>query len=365
MSKVAIVGDFHLGVAPNNSLKFETLFESQQRFFTECLIPVLKARKIDTIIFTGDLYDQRRRIDSKIAQYVEGLFQNELKDFKCIVLQGNHDTYYKDDLTVTSLSNIWSKSNVTAITKITPMELFGVKFLFVPWLTSSMSEKFIENVDKVAGRFQYVVGHFETMGFPFEAGSICTNGMNPEILYNNFKNTISGHFHTQSFKEVNGNSIHYVGTPFQLTFADAKEDKGFFILDVHTNEREFVLNNSSSKFIKFRTREEIAEFQTLENYFVEFEYKEGLKEDELYIIEKEVIAKKPISYKAYVRIADSVDEINSEKTPEEVKIFEDMSVAIHSENMISMTKVFLEANPYHDPEMVIEVIEEIRASISG
>jgi hypothetical protein len=42
-----------------------------------------------------------------------------------------------------------------------------------------------------------------------------------------------------------------------------------------------------------------------------------------------------------------------------------MSVAIHSENMISMARVFLEANPYDDPEMVLEVIEEIRASISG
>lgn len=365
MSKIAIVGDFHLGIAPNNSLKFEVLFESQKRFFTETLIPVLTSRGIDTIIFTGDLYDQRRRVDSKISQYVEGLFQNELKNFKCIVIQGNHDTYYKDDLTVTSLSNIWSKPNVTAITKITPMELKGVKFLFVPWLTTSMSQSFEENVSKVAGKFKYVVGHFETMGFPFEAGSICTNGMNPEILYNNFENTISGHFHTESYKEVNGNSIHYVGTPFQLTFADTNERKGFHILDVVTNEREFIENTASCRFVKLKSRSDLENYQTLKNCFVEYEYKEGTSEEELYIVEKEAISKNPVSYKAYLKVIDRIEDINSDKTPEEVKIFEDMSVAIHSENMISMAKVFLEANPYNDPEMVIEVIEEIRASISG
>ncbi|MFA5403685.1 MAG: metallophosphoesterase [Ignavibacteria bacterium] len=365
MSKIAIVGDFHLGIAPNNSLKFEVLFESQKRFFTETLIPVLTERGIDTIIFTGDLYDQRRRIDSKIAQFVEGLFQNELKNFKCIVLQGNHDTYYKDDLTITSLSNIWSKPNVTAITKITPMEIKGVKFLLVPWLTSTMSQSFEENVNKVSGKFKYVVGHFETVGFPFEAGSICTNGMNPDILFNNFENTISGHFHTQSYRELNGHSIHYVGTPFQLTFADATEKKGFHILDVVTNEREFIENTSSSRFVKLKSRSDIEKYPTLQNCFVELEYIDGTTEDELYIIEKEVLSKNPVSYKAYLKVIDSVDEINSDKTPEEVKIFEDMSVAIYSENMVSMTRVFLEANPYDDEEMVLEVIEEIRASISG
>lgn len=365
MSKIAVVGDFHLGVSPNNSLKFETLFESQRKFFTECLIPELISREIDTILFTGDLYDQRRRIDSKIAQYVEGLFQNDLKDFKCIVLQGNHDTYYKDDLSVTSLSNIWSKPNVTAVTSIRPIELFGVKCLLVPWLTTAMRQTFEDNADKVNGRFQYVFGHFEAVGFPFEAGSICTEGMNPEILYKNFKHTISGHFHTQSYKEINGHTIHYVGTPFQLTFADASEAKGFHIIDLHTNERIFVENKSSSRFFKFNNRDELSNMESLENYFVEFEYKEGIKEDELFVIEKEVLSKKPISYRAYQKVVDSVDDVNSDKSPEEVKIFEDMSVAIHSENMISMTRVFLEANPYDDPEMVIEVIEEIRASISG
>lgn len=365
MHKVAIVGDLHLGVSPNNSLKFEVIFESQKSFFRECLIPELKSRGIKKIIFTGDLYDQRRRVDSQITQYVEELFEKELKEFECIIIQGNHDTYYKDELTITSLSNIWSKSNVTVITKITPKEIYNKKFLFVPWLTSELETLFVENASKASGKFEYVIGHFETVGFQYEAGNISVSGLDPEIFYKNFKNTISGHFHTQSYKEVNGNSIHYVGTPFQLTFGDTGETKGFTILDVDTNKREFIENTSSSKFIRIKGRAELSKYETLKNCFVELKYPEGTTDDELFIIEKEAMAKEPITYKAYLMVADKLEDLISDKSEEEIKVFEDMSTAINSENMIEMTKVFLQAQKYDDPEMVLELILDIRAKITG
>lgn len=364
-NKIAVVGDFHLGIAPNNQLKFEVLFESQSRFFTDCLLPKLASEGIDTIIFTGDLYDQRRRPDSKVSQYVEWLFQVLLKDYKCIILQGNHDTYYKDDLEVTALSNIWSKPNVTVISKITPMDIKGVKFLFVPWLTTALHETFVSNVSKISGKFQYAVGHFEAVGFPFEGGSICTDGLDPSILYNNFKHTISGHFHAQSYKEFNGSSIHFVGTPFPLTFADADETKGFFILDPTTNEREFVENTSSAKFVKIKGKADVQKYETLENCFVEFEYPESLSKEELYLIEADIKSKNPITFRSYIEIAKRSEDIKLDRTPEEIKMFEDMNMAIHSENIISMTTVFMEANPYPDPEMVFDILEDFRAKISG
>ena len=102
----------------------------------------------------------------------------------------------------------------------------------------------------------------------------------------------------------------------------------------------------------------------MKNCFVELNTKKELRRRIIYR-RKRSYFKNPVSYKAYLKVIDRIEDINSDKTPEEVKIFEDMSVAIHSENMISMARVFLEANPYDDPEMVLEVIEEIRASISG
>lgn len=366
MSKVAFVGDMHFGLSPNNSLKFEIIFESQKRFISNCLIPTLKAQGIKDIVFVGDIYDQRRRVDSLISQYIEDIFQNELADFNCIVVQGNHDTYYKDDLSVSALSNIKSKSNVRVVSKITPIELYGKKFLFTPWLTTELSEQFIGNVSKISGKFDYLVGHFETIGFPFEGGDICLEGIDPAILYSNFKRTISGHFHTQTFKEMNGSYIHYLGTPYQLTFAECGEVKGFHIFDLDADVSTFVENTHSAKFIRVNyPRDSVDSGFDIEGNFVELRYDEKTTDDELFVVESKIRAMNPASFKSYMNVPDKIEDMISDRTEEDVKIFEDMTVAIISENMISMTKVFLEAKPYHDPEIVLELIEEIRATVTG
>lgn len=364
MSNIAVVGDLHLGMSPNNSLKFESIFESQKNFLKECLIPELRSRSIETVIFTGDLYDQRKRVDSKILQFVEGFFENDMKDFKCIIIQGNHDTYFKDDLEVTSLSNIWSKTNVKVINKITAINLYGVNCLLVPWLTSNMVEGFSDNAFKVSGKYEYVIGHFETVGFPFESGDICTEGLNPEVLYKNFKNTISGHFHTQSYKEFGENNIHYVGTPYQLTFADCGEVKGFHIVNLSNGSREFIENTKSSKFIRVKNKKELNSYDSFTNCFVEFHYNDDVSKEDLFIVEKTLTDKGALYYKFFKSSSASNTE-TVDRSAEEIKNMEQMSAAIHSESMISMAKVFMEVNHCEDPEMVLEIIEEIKSSISG
>lgn len=366
MRKIAFVGDMHFGLSPNNSLKFETIFESQKRFIKHVLIPTLRNYGVEIIVFVGDIYDQRRRVDSLISQYIEDLFENELKDFKCIVVQGNHDTYYREDLSVSALSNIKSKSNVTVINKITPIELYDKKFLFVPWLTTELSEKFIANAPKIKDRYDYLVGHFETVGFPFEGGDICLEGIDPMILMENFPRTISGHFHTQTYKESEGRYIHYIGTPYQLTFAECGEVKGFHIFDLEEDTSEFFQNFESSEFVKIHyPKQSLDTISGIEGNFVELKYDESTTEDELFVLESKIRAMNPASFKSYMNVPDRIEDMITDRTEEDVKIFEDMTVAIISENMVSMTKVFLEAKPYNDPEMVLEMIEEIRATVSG
>lgn len=364
--KIAAVGDLHFGISPNNSLKFDTMFESQKRFVTEVLIPTLIKENIKIVLFMGDVYDQRRRVDSSISQFVEYMFEVLLADFECIIVQGNHDTYLKDELTISSLSNIWSKKNVKVHQKIESREIYGKNFLFVPWLTPKLEETFVRNAPKFAGKFDYVVGHFETIGFPFEGGDVCTVGLDADVLIKNFKHTISGHFHTQTYRKVGDGSIHYIGTPYQLTFADSGEVKGFHIIDLDTDERTFIRNDASSEFYKISYTElDVENLSHLRNAFVEMKYPEGTPEAELFIVETKIREQSPVSFKSYAYLPDRIQDMLGTDSEAEVKIFEDMTVAITSEDMSSMTKVFLEAKPYEDPEMVLEMIEEIRARISG
>jgi hypothetical protein len=61
--------------------------------------------------------------------------------------------------------------------------------------------------------------------------------MSPAIL-SRFDTVYSGHFHCKQSEK----NVSYLGTPYQITFSDLKERKGFHILDTETRELEFIEN---------------------------------------------------------------------------------------------------------------------------
>jgi DNA repair exonuclease SbcCD nuclease subunit len=68
-------------------------------------------------------------------------------------------------------------------------------------------------------------------------GQMMDHGMDPK-LFKRFKAVYTGHYHHKSSK---GN-IHYMGSPYEMTWADCGDVKGFHVLDTDTLELEFVPN---------------------------------------------------------------------------------------------------------------------------
>jgi hypothetical protein len=60
-------------------------------------------------------------------------------------------------------------------------------------------------------------------------------GMDP-TMFANFPLTLTGHYH---HKNSLGN-IHYLGCPYEITWADLDDQKGFHVLDTETLELEFI-----------------------------------------------------------------------------------------------------------------------------
>ena len=82
-----------------------------------------------------------------------------------------------------------------------------------------------------------VIGHFEIDGFEMYKGAVHDGGM----TYKSFAGVemvLSGHFHHKS----HNHNIHYLGTPYEMTWSDYGDQKGFHIIDTETRELTFVPN---------------------------------------------------------------------------------------------------------------------------
>jgi DNA repair exonuclease SbcCD nuclease subunit len=93
-----------------------------------------------------------------------------------------------------------------------------------------------------------MLGHLPIMGFKLNNKRVNEHGLDTEILFNNYNLVFSGHFHTRSNMQRAERKIEYIGNPYQLTFSDEGDERGFCILDLDTLDYEFINNNTSLKF---------------------------------------------------------------------------------------------------------------------
>jgi DNA repair exonuclease SbcCD nuclease subunit len=80
-------------------------------------------------------------------------------------------------------------------------------------------------------------GHFEIEGFVMHRGAVSEGGLNRN-LFRKFDLTFSGHYHHKSSSD----SIYYLGNPYELTWSDYNDTRGFHILDLDTRNLDFIPN---------------------------------------------------------------------------------------------------------------------------
>jgi hypothetical protein len=105
----------------------------------------------------------------------------------------------------------------------------------MPWICDENEKEIFESIKK--SKAQICFGHFEIAGFEMDKGNVCDHGLDKKAL-NKYDIVLSGHFH---HKSSDGN-ITYVGTPYEMTWSDYNDPKGFHIFDTETRELEFVKN---------------------------------------------------------------------------------------------------------------------------
>ena len=232
--KIAILGDSHFG-ARGDSPHFHKHFK---KFYDEVFFPYLEQNGIEYVIQLGDVFDRRKFVNYQTLKHCREYFFDPLNQpkFKSWLLVGNHDTYYKNTNDVNSLDLLLNQfTNINQVQ--IPMEygFNGTSILMVPWICQENEAEVLKAMEMSTA--QICIGHFEISGFEMHKGAICDTGLDKGI-FDKFDMVISGHFHTRSKR---GNIV-YTGTPYQMTWSDFEDAKGFHILDTSTRELEFVPN---------------------------------------------------------------------------------------------------------------------------
>lgn len=237
--KVAIITDQHFG-ARNDSISFLDFY---QKFYDDTFFPTLIQHNIGTLLILGDTFDRRKYVNFLSLKRTKEMFFDRLLELGIEVhmLAGNHDTYFKNSDSVNSVDLLLKEyPNVNVIDTPKTIEVYGVKICMIPWICSEnyndcMSE--MQNTEALI-----CMGHFEIAGFAMYKG-MASEGLD-RTIFRKFINTFSGHYHHKS----SADGIFYLGNPYQLTWSDYDDVRGFHLYDLIKYELEFIPNPNEMFF---------------------------------------------------------------------------------------------------------------------
>lgn len=234
MSKFIIIGDVHIGAREANM----DVMEHQLRFYEEQLFPFMKANGMKFILQLGDLFDKRKFTNHVVLYWWKKRFFDVMKanGVKFVTILGNHDVAYKNTLEVNTTTLFCEQyDNIIIIDRPTDLNIHGTDFILTPWVCDDNRADIEEAVAVTDAKF--CAGHFEFDGFAISQSQVCTQGEDAEI-YSKFDTVFSGHFHTRSAQK----NVLYTGTPYELTWIDYNDPKGFYVFDTEDDSYEFVRN---------------------------------------------------------------------------------------------------------------------------
>lgn len=255
--KLVILGDSHFG-ARGDSLDFHRYFE---KFYNEVFFPFLLENNIKVVFQLGDLFDRRKFINFNSLFLARKYFFNKLKehDITMHTLLGNHDVAYKNTLEVNSSTLLLNEyDNIKVHDDFTTLNFDGIDIDVVPWLCDDNNDSIFDSINNT--KSQICFGHFEIAGFEMDRGNIIDIGIDKRKL-SKYDMVLSGHFHHKS----NDGHIYYTGTPYEMTWSDYQDEKGFHTFDTHTRELEFI-PNPNCMFRKIVYDDSQTDFEYWKNY---------------------------------------------------------------------------------------------------
>lgn len=246
---IYLLGDLHIGVK-NGSIEW---FNIQRDFLIDWFINEIEKDgfdpDLDILMQAGDWNHVRESTNVRISNLSLDIFNKLSKKFKkgIHIILGNHDVYYKDRTDIHSLKEIDSIfENIHIYETPEVLTINGKhRFLMLPW--EHDNSKISKTIDSYKNKVDYILCHADIKDFKLNKWTKLETGIDRSNL-SNFKKIYSGHIHIrQEYKNMT-----YVGTPFHLDRGDSGNIKGYYKLNVETDDliETFYENTFSPRFIK-------------------------------------------------------------------------------------------------------------------
>lgn len=234
--KIALVTDTHAGVRGDN----QNFAAFQRKFWKDQFYPYLDKHGIKTVIHLGDIADRRKYINFLTAKnlredVIDPAMQRGL-DFHVIL--GNHDVMFKNTNAVNVMDQLfhdYRHPNLHWYADPTELDFDGLKILMMPWINSGNQTQCMDIMQTTSA--EVMMGHLEISGFEMNKGTVSDHGFEMS-LFSRFDIVMSGHFHTRN----RNRNINYLGAPYEMTWSDYNDPKGFHIFDTVTRELTFIEN---------------------------------------------------------------------------------------------------------------------------
>ncbi len=263
MAVVGIFSDIHIHPHSSSYEKLDNCLECLEWIYKEC-----DRRNIRSLIFAGDLFHDRHRINTYAYCRAFEII-NDYSHIKTYLLLGNHDMYYRSSWAVSSIKPLSLISHLVLGPET--IEIEGLPIDFMPYVHEK-SAKYIQQYYEHS-KSKVLVGHLSISGAIMNSLSNIKyrkddlvediNSIETSML-SKYKKVFLGHFHAK--QKLKGTPIEYIGSPLQLSFSEAMDNKGFILLDTDTLKTEFVENTFSPKYYILPQDVDFSKFDLENNY---------------------------------------------------------------------------------------------------
>ena len=247
MTKFLLFSDLHIHPHKKSERRLQDCVDALVWVFETA-----KKQKIKNILFGGDFFHDRSKIESLVLHQTFSVLKKYLDgSINLYMLLGNHDLWFFEKTSISSVTAISGLPNVHIIDKPQRIMIDGISWHFVPFTHNPIdSLKILENDNPEES---YLLGHLAIDGAKLNSkGSVADveiehdgemTKVNPSI-FSNYKHVYLGHYHNAQLISKN---VEYIGSPLQLTFGEMEETKNIVILEFDGDDciTSYVANNFS------------------------------------------------------------------------------------------------------------------------